>query len=192
MGKVRKFLVGQESKQANATPTDQMISEEEVVDNELDEVKWASLEKKKAEKKSSVKEVSTVSPTKSLSVTFKLSWEVVAMELMKVYELVMEELSTEAGVYRKQLRCTGIYGHAEVGKKRHMWTLLKRLAELFTTSRPTSDYISAALGDSAQTVTKEMNQQLDNPFLAKEIYTTMSQMSLIKVLGPDKLHVAFS
>lgn len=64
--------------------------------------------------------------------------------------------------------------------------------ELFTTSRPTSDYISAALGDSAQTVTKEMNQQLDNPFLAKEIYTTMSQMSLIKVLGPDKLHVAFS
>lgn len=36
MGKVRKFLVGQESKQANATPTDQMISEEEVVDNELE------------------------------------------------------------------------------------------------------------------------------------------------------------
>lgn len=64
--------------------------------------------------------------------------------------------------------------------------------ELFTTSSPTSDHISAALGDSAQTVTKEMNQQLDNPFLAKEIYTTMSQMSLIKALGPDKLHVAFS
>lgn len=63
----------------------------------ISEVKWASLEKKKAEKKSSVKEVSTVGPTKSLSVTFKLSWEVVAMELMKVYELVMEELSTEAG-----------------------------------------------------------------------------------------------
>lgn len=32
----------------------------------------------------------------------------------------------------KQWRCTGIYGHPEVGQKRHTWTLLKRLAGLFT------------------------------------------------------------
>lgn len=39
----------------------------------ISEVKWASLEKKKAKTTSPVKEVSTISPTKSLSVTFKLS-----------------------------------------------------------------------------------------------------------------------
>lgn len=36
------------------------------------------------------------------------------------------------GVDGKQWRCTGIYGHPEVGQKRHTWTLLKRLTGLFT------------------------------------------------------------
>lgn len=44
-----------------------------------------------------MKEVSVVSPTKTLSTTLKLSWEAAAMELMEVSELVMEELSAEAG-----------------------------------------------------------------------------------------------
>lgn len=60
--------------------------------------------KKKAETARRVKEVSVVSPTKSLSTTLKLSWEAATMELMEVSELVMEELSAEAGAQprRKQ------------------------------------------------------------------------------------------
>lgn len=64
-------------------------------------------------------------------------------------------------------------------------------AELFTISNPNSDHIPAALGKLALTVTDEMNQLLDNPFSAKEIYTTLSQMSLTKAPGPDGLPVAF-
>lgn len=41
-GKGKEILVGQESKRANATPTDQMSSEEEVVDNELESKKSKS------------------------------------------------------------------------------------------------------------------------------------------------------
>lgn len=64
-------------------------------------------------------------------------------------------------------------------------------AELFTTSSHTSNHILAALGDLAPTVTKEMNQQLESPFSAEEIYTTLSQMSPTNVSRPDRLPAAF-
>lgn len=63
--------------------------------------------------------------------------------------------------------------------------------ELFTTSSPTTNHISAALTNLSQSVTAEMNQHLDSPFTEEEIYTTLSQMSLTKAPGPDGLPAAF-
>ena len=36
------------------------------------------------------------------------------------------------GAKRMKWRCTGVYGHHESSQKRHTWTLLRRLAGLFT------------------------------------------------------------
>ncbi|KAH9717801.1 hypothetical protein KPL71_021975 [Citrus sinensis] len=47
-------------------------------------------------------------------------------------------------------------------------------AELFTSTKPTTDHISAALSDLGPTVTVEMNQQLDNPFTVEEVFATLS------------------
>ena len=41
------------------------------------------------------------------------------------------EVQTERG---KLVRCMGIYGHPETDKKRHTWTLLRRLAGLSSTT----------------------------------------------------------
>lgn len=62
---------------------------------------------------------------------------------------------------------------------------------LFSTSNPTSESILEALDGLTATITIEMNQQLDSPFTAEEIYTTFSQMSPTKSHGPDGLPAAF-
>ena len=68
------------------------------------EVKRASLEKKKVKAEFSAKEISNANPIKSLQTNFKLRGEATTMETMEVLELTMEDISAEAGgqPHRKQ------------------------------------------------------------------------------------------
>ena len=63
--------------------------------------------------------------------------------------------------------------------------------EIFTSSRPNQAQIDAALGRLLPKITEDMKNQLNQPFIAKDISEALNQMCLTKAPGPDGLPAVF-
>ena len=62
---------------------------------------------------------------------------------------------------------------------------------LFTTTNPSQTQMEEVLEKIPRKITTEMNEELDKPFNAKEIITTLSQMCLTVVPRPYGFPAAF-
>ena len=62
------------------------------------------------------------------------------------------------------MRCTGIYGHPEMGQKKHTWTMLRRLASLFDTSWICFDDFNKILHPREKTCGKNRNPNMVSDF----------------------------